>query len=77
MSLMNLDRVHILHEAINRAFKGESVHDIVGALESVIVDVLTALPGMTETMTLSAFDAVAADVRNIIAERFAIQGKGH
>ena len=74
---MNIDRAQILREAIDRALKGESVHDIVGALEMVTVDVLTALPGMNEARTLASFDAMAADVRNIVHERFATQGKGH
>ena len=77
MSRMDLDRAQILRVALNDALKGEGLHDIVGALEMLVVDVLTALPGLDENGTLSAFEAMARDVRNIVRERFATQGKAH
>ncbi|MBN6820663.1 hypothetical protein JRF84_13855 [Methylobacterium organophilum] len=70
-------RSQILRQQCNRILRDKSIHDIVGALEMLTADALLSLPGIGEAQALSAFDAIAGDIRNIIRERFATQGKGH
>ena len=77
MRAIDPDRAQILRQRLGRALIGYSIHDGVGAIEMLIVDVLTGLPGMDEIATLAAFDAIASDVRNIIHERFAAEGTAH
>ena len=70
MITMDMRRAQILRQRIDRMLEGRSIQDGVGALERVIVDVLTSLPGMDEAGTVSAFEAMACDVCNLIRERF-------
>lgn len=77
MTEMDLNRAQVLRQQLVHVVRGKSIHDAVGAIEMLIVDVLTGLPGVDEVGTLAGFDAMARDVRNIIRERFATQGKGH
>ncbi len=71
-------RAQIMRQRCNRVFRGKSIHDVVGAVEMLTADtVVSGLPGVTEEQALSAADAIAADIRTIIRERFAATGKGH
>ncbi|AYO83614.1 hypothetical protein [Methylobacterium brachiatum] len=70
-------RVQILRNQCGRHFEGKRIHDVVGALETLVSDTCIAAGMQDEARALSAADAIAADIRNIIRERFAVQGKGH
>lgn len=70
-------RSQIMRQQCNRVFGGKRHSDIVGALEMLVADVLLSLPNPTEAIAQSGLDAITADIRNIIRERFAAAGKGH
>ena len=71
-------RSQILRQQCNRILRDKSIHDVVGALQMLTADAITfGLPGVTEAAAISAADSIASDIRNIIRERFAAQGKGH
>ncbi|WP_232629123.1 hypothetical protein [Methylobacterium sp. Leaf118] len=70
-------RAQILRQQCNRTFAGKRHADVVGAIEMLTADLLLALPGLTEKQAIGGADAIAADIRNIIRERFAAAGKGH
>ena len=71
------NRSQILRQQCNRILRDKSIHDVVGALQMLTADAITGLTGISESAAVSAADAIAADIRNIIRERFAVQGKGH
>ncbi len=73
----DIHRAQIMRQRCNRVFAGKDIHDVVGAVQMLTADAVTSLPGMTEEGAVSAADAIAADIRNIIRERFAANGKGH
>ncbi len=70
-------RSQILRQQCNRILRDKSIHDVVGALQMLTADAITSLSGISEAQAVSAADAIAGDIRNIIRERFATQGKGH
>lgn len=77
MTLINIERSQQLREKCGACIAGESVHDIVGALQRLTVDVLLSLPLQTETSAKQSAKAIAKDIAAIIEERFAARGKGH
>lgn len=72
-------RSQILRQQCNRTFQGKRIHDVVGALQMLTADaVIDGLPGLSEEQALGAASAIAADIQNIIRERFALAAsKGH
>jgi hypothetical protein len=76
-NLSDPHRSQILRQQCGRILDRKGIHDVVAALEMLTADVVTRLPGISEVNATSAADAIAADIRNIIRERFAVQGKGH
>ncbi|MCJ2084386.1 hypothetical protein MKK88_00030, partial [Methylobacterium sp. E-005] len=70
-------RSQILRQQCNRVLRSKDIHDVVGAVEMIAADAILSLPGISEAAAISAADAIAADIRNIIRERFTTQGKGH
>lgn len=73
----DLHQSQIVRQQCGRIFNGKRHSDIVGALEMLAADVLLSLPNPTEAIAQSGLDAITADIRNIIRERFAAAGKGH
>lgn len=73
----DIHRAQILRQRCNRAFAGKNLHDVVGAVQMLTADTVMALPGMSEDAAVSMADAIAADIRNIIRERFAAKQGGH
>lgn len=73
----DINRAQIMRQRCNRVFAGKSIHDVVGAVQMLTADAVMALPMQSEADAVSAADAIAADIRNIIRERFAANGKGH
>lgn len=68
-------RAQILRQQCNRTLRGKSLHDVVGALQMLTADaVIDGLPGLSEEQALSAANAIAGDIQNIIRERFALAG---
>lgn len=70
-------RSQILRPQCGRVLSGKSIHDVVGAVQMLTADTVMALPGMSEDAAVSMADAIAADIRNIIRERFAAKQGGH
>ena len=73
----DIHRAQIMRQRCNRIFVGKDIHDVVGAVQMLTADTIMSLPGMSEEGAIRAADAIAGDIRNIIRERFAAQGKGH
>ena len=73
----DIHRAQIMRQRCNRIFDGKDIHDVVGAIQMLTADTVLSLPGMSEESAIRAADAIAGDIRNIIRERFAAQGKGH
>lgn len=66
----------LLRDQCNKAFRDHNLNDVAGALQMLTADLVMVF-GMSEEVSLGAADAIAADIRNIIRERFAAAGKGH
>jgi hypothetical protein len=75
--LPDLNRSQVLRQQCNRHFAGKRIPDVVGAVQMLTADAVLSLPGLSEEDAISVADALAADVRNIIRERFASRQKGH
>lgn len=70
-------RSQILRQQCGRVLSGKRLPDIVGALEMLVADTILGLPGQDEATAQAGADAIAADIRNIIRERFAAKQGGH
>lgn len=77
MNEVNAQRAQIMRQRCNRIFAGKNLHDAVGAIQMLTADLVMSLPGLSEADVVAASDAIAADVRNIIRERFASKTKAH
>jgi predicted TIM-barrel enzyme len=73
----NMSRAQILRQRCNRTFADKNIPDVVATVEMLTADAILALPGMSEDAAVSMADAIAADIRNIIRERFAVKQGGH
>lgn len=73
----DIQRAQVMRQRCNRIFAGKSIHDVVGAVQMLTADAILSLPTQSEAAAVSAADAIAADIRNIIRERFAATAKGH
>ena len=71
-------RSQILRQQCGRHFEGKRIEDVGGALEMLVADAVIAVSHQQETAALGAASAIAADIQNIIRERFArAASKGH
>lgn len=73
----DIQRAQVMRQRCNRIFAGKSIHDVVGAVQMLTADAILSLPMQSEAAAVSAADAIAADIRNIIRERIAATAKGH
>lgn len=70
-------RAQTLRNQCGRHLDSKRFFDVVSALEMLVADAVIAASRRNEAASYAAADAIAADIRNIIRERFAATGKGH